>query len=261
MASPADPPALPISLNNKVALITGGGQGVGQGIALALADAGARIAVAGRTPEKLHQTCDLIRERGGEAIAITCDVLEADDLENAVNQVLSEFGQLNILVNNAQEMCLGSLLDLPEEQLQRGWQSGPMATLRLMKLCYPHLKNGGCIVNLASTAAKRWDSSGYGGYAAVKEAIRALTHAAACEWAKDGIRSNVILPLAASPGLQWWMDNNPAESSAFIRSLPMQRVGDCEQDIGRFVATLCSDHCAYINGQSIAIDGGQAYMG
>jgi NAD(P)-dependent dehydrogenase (short-subunit alcohol dehydrogenase family) len=252
---------LTISLQNKVALITGGGQGVGQGIALALADAGARIAVAGRTREKLQRTCDLVRERGGEAIAVTCNVLHAGELEAAVNQVLDAFGQLNILVNNAQEMCLGSLLDLPEEQLERGWQSGPMATLRLMKLCYPHLKNGGCIVNLASTAAKRWDSSGYGGYAAVKEAIRALTHSAACEWAKDGIRSNVILPLAASPGLQWWMDNNPAESSAFIRSLPMQRVGDCEQDIGRFVATLCSDHCAYINGQSIAIDGGQAYMG
>ena len=261
MASVPDQRSLHISLSDKVALITGAGQGVGQGIALALADAGARVAVAGRTLEKLQHTCDLIRERGGEAVPIACDVLNAAHLENTVHQVVSEFGQLNILVNNAQEMCLGSLLELPEEQLERGWQSGPMATLRLMKLCYPHLKSGGCIVNLASTAAKRWDSSGYGGYAAVKEAIRALTHTAACEWAKDGIRSNVILPLAASPGLQWWIDNNPAESSAFIRSLPMQRVGDCEQDIGRVVATLCSDHCTYINGQSIAIDGGQAYMG
>ncbi|MEE2733279.1 MAG: SDR family oxidoreductase [Pseudomonadota bacterium] len=251
----------PQSLLNKVALITGAGQGVGQGIALALAEQGARIAVAGRTPAKLQHTCDLIRERGGEALALTCNVLEAAHLEPLVQQVLDGFGRLDILVNNAQEMCLGNLLELSDEQLERGWQSGPMATLRLMKLCYPHLKNGGCIVNLASTAAKRWDSSGYGGYAAVKEAIRALTHSAACEWAKDGIRSNVILPLAASPGLQWWMDNNPAESQAFIRSLPMQRVGDCEQDIGRFVALLCSDQCAYINGQSIAIDGGQAYMG
>ena len=262
MASTADlQTPLHQSLHAKVALVTGAGQGVGQGIALALADAGAYIAVAGRTPEKLQHTCDLIHERGGQAMAITCDVLNAVDLERIVPEVINEFGQLNILVNNAQEMCLGTLLDLPEEQLERGWQSGPLATLRLMKLCYPHLKGGGCIVNLASTAAKRWDSSGYGGYAAVKEAIRALTHTAACEWAKDGILSNVILPLAASPGLQWWMDNNPAESSAFIRSLPMQRVGDCEQDIGRFVAMLCSDQCAYINGQSIAIDGGQAYMG
>ncbi len=250
-----------ISLHGKVALITGAGQGVGQGIALALADAGASIATVGRTLSKLQHTCDLVRERGGRAMAIECNVMDTDSLQRAVEQTVSQFGGVHILVNNAQEMCLGSLLELSDEQLDNGWQSGPKATFQLMKLCYPHLKNGGCIVNLASTAAKRWDSSGYGGYAAVKDAIRALTRAAACEWAGDGIRSNVILPLATSPGLQWWMENNPAESQAFIRSLPMQRVGDCEQDIGRFVAVLCSDHCSYINGQSIAIDGGQAYLG
>lgn len=248
-------------LKNKVALITGAGQGVGQGIALAMANAGVRVAVAGRTLDKLQHTCELIQERGGEAIAIQCDVNQAESLEQTVATTVNQFGTIDILVNNAQEMCLGSLLELTEAQLDAGWQSGPKATFRLMKLCYPHLKGGGCIVNLASTAAKRWDSSGYGAYAAVKDAIRALTRAAACEWAKDGIRSNVILPLASSPGLQWWIENNPDESRAFIRSLPMQRVGDCEQDIGRFVVSLCSEHSAYINGQSIAIDGGQAYMG
>lgn len=250
-----------VSLHNQVALITGAGQGVGQGIALAMADAGARIAVTGRTLEKLQHTCDLIRERGAQAIAIQCNVMDDESLRHTVQEVVDHFGTIDILVNNAQEMCLGSLLDLSDEQLDNGWRSGPRATFKLMKLCYPHLKPGGCIVNLASTAAKRWDSSGYGGYAAVKDAIRALTRAAACEWGPDGIRSNVILPLASSPGLQWWMDNNPQESQAFIRSLPMQKVGDCETDIGRFVATLCSDQCAYINGQSIAIDGGQAYLG
>jgi NAD(P)-dependent dehydrogenase (short-subunit alcohol dehydrogenase family) len=130
-----------------------------------------------------------------------------------------------------------------------------------MKLCYPHLKGGGCIVNLASTAAKRWDASGYAAYAAVKEAIRALSRGAACEWADDGIRTNVILPHAKSPGLEWWIENNPEESAAFIATIPMRRVGECEEDIGRFVATLCSDDCAYVNGQSIAVDGGQAFMG
>ncbi len=130
-----------------------------------------------------------------------------------------------------------------------------------MKLCQPYLKNGGCIVNLASTAAKRWDSSNYGAYAAVKDAIRALTRAAACEWAKDGIRTNCILPLARSPGLDWWIENNEKEASYFINSIPMKKVGDCESDIGNFVATLCSDACAYVNGQSIAVDGGQAFMG
>ena len=116
-------------------------------------------------------------------------------------------------------------------------------------------------MNLASTAAKRWDASGYAAYAAVKEAIRALSRGAACEWAEDGIRTNVILPHAKSPGLEWWIANNPEESAAFIATIPMKRVGECEEDIGRFVATLCSDDCAYVNGQSIAVDGGQAFMG
>ena len=130
-----------------------------------------------------------------------------------------------------------------------------------MKLCYPHLKGEGCIVNLATSAAKRWDLSGYGAYGAVKEAIRQLTRAAACEWAKDGIRANCIVPLANSPAMAWWTRERPQEAAAFIATVPMGRIGDCEQDIGRFVATLCSEDCRYINGQSIGVDGGQVFMG
>lgn len=248
-------------LKNKVALITGSGQGVGQGIALAMAKQGAKIAVTGRTLKKLEKTCELITNLGSEAIAVQCDVKEMASLEQCVDKVVSTFGTIDILVNNAQEVPLGDLHSITDEALEAGWQSGPKATLRLMKLCYPHLKGGGCIVNLASTAAKRWDASGFGAYAAVKEATRALTRAAACEWAKDGIRSNVVLPHATSPGLKWWIENKPEEATEFIATIPMQRIGDCEEDIGNFVATLCSENCAYVNGQSIAVDGGQAYMG
>ncbi len=248
-------------LKNKVALITGSGQGVGQGIALAMVKQGAKIAVTGRTLSKLEKTCQLITGLGGESIAVQCDVKDAQSLEVCVNQVIAAFGSIDILVNNAQEVPLGDLLSMTDDALDAGWEFGPKATLRLMKLCYPHLKGGGCIVNMASTAAKRWDATGYGAYAAVKEATRALTRAAACEWACDGIRSNVILPHATSPGLKWWIENEPEEAAAFIATIPMGRVGDCEQDVGNFVATLCSDSCGYVNGQSIAVDGGQAYMG
>ena len=103
--------------------------------------------------------------------------------------------------------------------------------------------------------------SNYGCYAAVKEAIRAITRAAACEWAVDGIRTNVILPLAKSPGLAGWIDNAPEEAEAYFQTIPMRRVGELEEDIGRFVVTLSSDACAYVNGQSIALDGGQALIG
>lgn len=248
-------------LDGKVALVTGAGQGVGQGIALALAAEGARVAVTGRTLEKLENTCELIAGRGGDALPIVCDVKSDTSLENCVHTVVDHFGGLNILVNNAQEVPLGTLDQVTEESFAAGWESGPLATFRLMKLCRPHLKDGGNIVNLASSAGKRWDMTGYGCYAATKEAIRSLTRAAACEWGPEGIRTNVILPHAKSPGLAWWMDNNPEEAAEFVQSIPQRRVGECEEDIGRYVALLCSDGSAYVNGQTIGLDGGQAYLG
>ena len=248
-------------LDGKIALVTGAGQGVGQGIALALAAEGAAVAVTGRTLEKLEATCALIAQRGGRALPVVCDVKSATSLEQCLAAVLAHFGGLNILVNNAQEVPLGSLQQVTDDSFTAGWESGPLATFRMMKLCYPHLQGDGCIVNLASSAAQRWDMSGYGAYAATKEAIRSLTRAAACEWGAEGIRTNVILPHAKSPGLAWWIDNKPEEAEAFIATIPQRRVGECEEDIGRFVAMLCSDASAYVNGQSIALDGGQANLG
>ena len=249
------------SLEGKVALVTGAGQGVGQGIALALAAAGTSVLVTGRTLEKLEQTVAMIAERDGKAIATTCNVKDVDDLERIVRECLENFGGLNILVNNAQEVPLGTLEQVSDEAFTAGFESGPLATMRLMKIAYPHLKGDGCIVNLASTAARRWDMVGYGAYAAVKEGIRSLTRAAACEWGHEGIRTNVILPHAKSPGLVWWMENNPEEAEVFQASIPQRRVGECEEDIGRFVVQLCSEGSRYVNGQSIAVDGGQALVG
>ena len=248
-------------LESKIALVTGAGQGVGQGIALALAAEGAKVAVTGRTLEKLDSTCDLIHSRGGEAMSVVCDVKSAGSLQSCLDAVISQFGGLNILVNNAQEVPLGTLDQVTDESFAAGWESGPLATFRMMKLCRPHLKGGGCIVNLASSAGKRWDMSGFGAYAATKEAIRSLTRAAACEWGPEGIRTNVILPHAKSPGLEWWINNNPEEAAEFVATIPQRRIGECETDIGRFVAMLCSETSAYVNGQSIGLDGGQAYLG
>lgn len=249
-------------LQGKVALVTGAGQGVGQGIAYALASEGAAVAVTGRTLTKLEATVAEITQRGGKAIAIECDVKDPDSLQACVEQAVAQLGGLHILVNNAQEVPLGPLLKVEDDAFTGGWESGPLATFRLMKLCYPHLKkDGGSIVNLASGAAKRWDMSGYGTYGAVKEAIRQISRAAACEWGAEGIRTNVILPLAMSPGMVWWTTAHAKEAEAFIAQNPMRYIGDCEQDVGVFVASLCSEESRYINGQSIGVDGGQAFMG
>ncbi|AXQ28096.1 SDR family oxidoreductase [Solimonas sp. K1W22B-7] len=247
-------------LQGKVALVTGAGQGVGQGIAFALASEGVSVAVTGRTKSKLDATVKEIEKRGGKALALECNVRDAQSMKDCVDAVVKHFGKLNILVNNAQEVPLGALNAVSDEDFAAGWESGPLATFRLMKLCHPHLKGDGNIINFGSSAAKRWDMAGYGAYAAVKEAIRQLTRAAACEWARDGIRTNAILPLANSPAMEWWTRERPEESAAFISTVPQARVGDCELDIGRFVVSLCSEDSRYINGQSIGVDGGQALV-
>lgn len=246
-------------LKNKVALITGGGQGVGQGIALALAAQGAHIVVTGRTLEKCEKSAELIRARGVKALALRCDVKSKDDLQSIIDSTIAEFGRLDILVNNAQEVSRGLLLDLTDEQMSGNWESGPLATHRLMKMAYPHLKESkGVIINMCSSVMKRWDVGTYGLYAAVKAAIQQLTRAASCEWGKDGIRVNAIMPHAQSPGLKGWLKANPVEAKHFQAGIPLGYVGECEEDIGAFVALMCSDGGRYLTGQTIGLDGGQA---
>lgn len=248
-------------LESRVAIVTGAGQGVGQGIAFALAGKGASVVVAGRTLSKCETTAAEIEKRGGIALPVECDVNSLESLETCVESTLEAYGGVNILVNNAQQVPLGTLLEVEDSYFNLGWNSGPLATFRMMKLCYPYLKGDGSIINLASAAGRRWDMRTYGAYGAVKEAIRVLTRAAACEWGEDNIRTNVILPYAASPGLKWWIENNPEEAEEFMSTIPLRRIGDCEGDIGKFVALLCSPEASYVNGQSIALDGGQALIG
>lgn len=249
------------ALHGRVALVTGAGQGVGRGIAHALADRGARLAVAGRTFEKVAQTAKEIRERGGEAEPFACDVTDADDIAALVDAVTGRFGGLSVLVNNAQTVINGRLLDLADADYAQVMDSGPLATWRMMRACHPHLADGGgAIVNLGSAAGVRWDPSGYGVYAASKEAIRALTRTAACEWADDGIRVNAVLPLAASPGLAGWAEARPEEAEAYLGTVPLHRFGDPESDIGAAVAFLCGDEARYITGHSLPVDGGQVLM-
>lgn len=247
-------------LTGKVALITGAGQGIGQGAALAMAAAGAAVAVSGRTFDKVQETARLVRERGGTALPLACNVKSADDLAAAVARTVAELGGIDILLNNAQEVPLGKLDDVTDEAFIAGFESGPLATLRLMKLARPHIaaRGGGTILNFCSSAGIRWDMTGYGAYAAVKQGIRSLTRAAAAEWGSEGIRVLTIAPHAESPGLKWWIENNPEEAAAFFRTIPLGRVGSLETDVGRALVALCGPAMAYLTGATIPLDGGQA---
>ena len=248
------------TLQGKIALVTGGGQGVGRGIALALASEGAAIAVTGRTPEKIESTVAEIESRGGRAIAVSGDVKDEADIARTVERVVSEFATIDILVNNAQEVPLGPLLSMQRSDFDAGWRSGPLAAFSFMKACHPHLCGGGVIINLVTSAALRFDSDNYGVYAAVKEAMRSLTRTAACEWGPQGIRVVNLMPLAASDGFQGWQAARPEEAAAFVATVPLQRVGDCEHDIGRVAVFLCGPDGSYITGTTIMADGGQAYL-
>lgn len=250
------------ALDGRVAVVTGAGQGVGLGIATALADRGAAVAVVGRTFAKLEAAVAEIEAAGGRAMPFTCDVKDPVGIGDTVTEIADAFGRIDILVNNAQEVPLGALLDVDDASFGAGLDSGPLATFRFMKACHPHLKKtgDGMIVNLTSSATRRWDMAGYGPYAAVKQAIVSLTRAAAAEWGVDGIRALTIAPHADSPGLKGWIDGNPSEAEAFFQTIPLRRIGSCRDDIGNAVAALCGPDFGYLTGATIPLDGGQAYF-
>ncbi len=248
------------TLDGKRAIVTGGGQGVGRGIALALAAEGAAVALVGRTESKLLAVAAEIEKPGGTALPVVGDVRSRADIGRCVQQTVRELGGIDILVNNAQITALGSVLDVSDETFSACWESGPLAVFRLMKACHPHLGPGSVIINLGSSTAVNPLPAGRGVYAAAKAATQTLTRVAATEWGPDGIRVITVLPAASSPSSEGWRQANPAEYERSMSSIPLRRLGDSELEIGPVVAFLCGPSAGYITGTTIALDGGQAYL-
>ena len=248
-------------LEDRVAIVTGAGQGVGRGIAIALAAAGASLVVTGRTESKCIVVAGEIEAAGGNALALPCDVKDAEQIDLCVAATLERFGRIDIMVNNAQEVPRGMLLDVTDDEYRAGWESGPLATFRFMRACHPHLRSGGVIINLGSRAGVKPHPVGAGAYAAIKEDTRALTRAAAVEWAADGIRVYAILPLSNSPALERLEVDEPAVYERVLSEIPMRRFGDPVRDIGQVAVFLCSDAAGYLTGITIPVDGGAAHIG
>jgi NAD(P)-dependent dehydrogenase (short-subunit alcohol dehydrogenase family) len=248
-------------LAGRVALVTGAGQGVGRGIALALASEGARVAVVGRTRSKCDAVSREILARGGDALTLSCDVEVRDQVDATLHGVIEQWGRLDILVNNAQAMAYKSLRRLTEEDMESMWQSGPMGAFRMLQASFDSLRaSRGCVVNLGSGSSILPQPT-MAGYAMAKEALRVLTRVAAQEWGRYGIRVNAVCPLAESPGLAAFDEANPgAHEAAVLPHVPLGRVGDAEADIGSAVVYLCSDAAAYVTGTTLMADGGYTYL-
>jgi NAD(P)-dependent dehydrogenase (short-subunit alcohol dehydrogenase family) len=247
-------------LEGKVAIVTGGGQGIGRGVSLAFATEGAHVVIADKNQATATSTAGEVRERGVRSLAVQCDVTRIDDIRSTVAAAVAEFGRLDILVNNAMAdpgLSLIPFMETTDEHMDKYWQSGPLATFHFMQVCYPHLRgHASAIVNVGSRAGidGLW---GYAAYGAAKEGIRALTKAAAREWGPDGIRVNAIAPYADSPANQLAQSLLPAATPPSAASTrPIARVGDCELDIGRTVVYLASDLSAFVTGHTVMVDGG-----
>ncbi len=251
-------------LEGKVALVTGAGQGVGKGIAEALAAAGASLVLSGRTQSKVDAVAAELSATGARVMSMRADVTVPADIEANIKRTITEFGGLDILINNAMTVhTVLSLNDTTDQQFTEMLDSGLLATFRYMKAAYPHMKarGGGAIVNFATAASERWDMAGYGAYAATKQGIRMLTRCAAMEWGPDNIRVNTIAPFASTPALDGWIKDAPEEAQKLFASVPLRRLGDPRTDIGPAVVFLCGPDSRYLTGSTMPLDGGMANFG
>lgn len=243
--------------DRKIAIVTGGAQGIGAGIARRLADEGAIVAILDIQLEKATGVAKAIESKGGKAIALKMDIADSDDVKRAVKEVEGKFGRLDILVNNAGWDKVAPFIELPEEV----WDKiiainlrGPIAITRAV-LDGMVSRNYGKIVNIASDAG-RVGSSGESVYSACKGGIIAFTKTLARELVRYNINVNVVCPGPSdTPMLAEMGKENPQIIEAVTRAIPMRRLAQ-PGDIAAAVAFLASDEASYITGQTLSVSGG-----
>ncbi len=248
-------------LVGKVAIVTGAGQGIGRGIALAMAKEGAKLALTGRTQAKIDAVVAEITALGSEALGLVCDMGDRAQVDRAVQATVERFGRIDALINNAQSTNQKLIEHTTLEDVALSYNSGTMGTFHAMQACLPHLRQqGGSVVNFGSNTAVSGDPT-FGAYAMAKEAIRGLTRVAAKEWGRYNIRVNCICPTAMSPAAEAWAERNPERFQGVLASIPLGRMGESEADIGRAVAMLCSDDMSYLTGNTLMLCGGKTLLG
>ncbi|MFJ8068164.1 SDR family NAD(P)-dependent oxidoreductase [Peribacillus sp. NPDC096447] len=243
-------------LKGKIAIITGAAGGIGKGMAMAFVKEGAKVAIIDLNEELGNQTIKELQEYQPESIFIQANLAEHDNLASIVKEVADKFGKIDILVNNAHASRMASIADTTQKELDLSFNTGFYPTFYFMQAALPYLKETqGKIINFASGAGINGDVN-QGTYAAAKEAIRGITRVAANEFGPFGINVNIIAPIAKSPGMLQWAEEQPEYYKNMLAKIPLRRLGELESDIGRTAVFLASEDSDYITGQTIMVDGG-----
>ena len=249
-------------LEGRVAIVTGAGQGVGEGIARALAGAGAAVVIAARRAENGEPAAAAIRERGHVASFVRCDVTVEADVAGAVDHAVDEHGRLDIVVHNAVSPPgpPAPVQDVDPDIITSQIATSTTATHRFARAAHPHLAaNHGSLIILTSPAGME-GSGNLPVYASVKGAQRGIIKSLAREWGPDGIRVNAIAPVAWTPAMTAATEANPTLQARLEARTPLGRIGDPETDIGPVAVFLASDMARHMTGQTLAVDGGR-YLG
>ncbi len=251
-------------LQDRVAIVTGAGDGIGHAVARAFAAEGARVVVAeidGARGEEV--AASLTRDYGSDAIAVRTDVAVRADVEHMVERAIGEWSTVDILVNNAWGGgTLGRLEYKHESRFDLGFRVGFYGPLWAMQAAYPAMRAQGFgrIISMCSLNGVN-AHIGTAEYNSAKEALRALTRTAAREWAPYGITANVICPGAKTAASKRVFAQNPELEAVADASNPMGRLGDPETDIAPVAVFLASDDSRYLTGNTLFVDGGSHING
>lgn len=243
-------------LSGKGALVTGAGQGLGEQIALALAEAGADLALAGRNMKNLDGVADRVRKMGRRAVTIKADVRREAEVTRMVKRAAHVLKRIDILVNNAGIMHRVSTAESSLQSWKETIDTNLTGSFMCMKACFPIMagQGRGTIINLSS-AAGLVGRPNAAAYCASKAGVANLTRALAIEWAPYGIRVNAIAPGQFETDMGAPLLNDKKALRAFLKNVPLRRIGN-PREIGPLAVLLASDASAFITGAILSIDGG-----
>jgi len=244
------------NLTGKVAIVTGGGKGIGRAIALGLAESGAAVTIAARSQQEIETVAKEIIKMGGKSIAVVTDLTINEQLENVVQKTLSTFGRIDILVNNAARSFLRSLLDLREDGWDKVFDTNVKAAWLLSRIVARQMieQKSGQIINITTVGAEKAEV-GMAAYGCSKAALKMLTRCMAREWAAYGIRVNAVGPTLTRTEFSKPIWSNPEIAKLVTSTIPMGRLAEPEEIVGA-VLFLASGAANFITGQSIYVDGG-----